>query len=106
MVCPYFGGHGVGQNLHENPLILHDLSNTNDATMEAGNTFTIEPILMLRAPSQYAQWEDKWTFVAPGVPSAQWEHIIAVTPGGCKVLTKRQGEVWDEEIPQATSVDF
>lgn len=56
--------------------------------------FTIEPILMLSSDFGYIQWEDGWTIHAPGMPSAQWEHIILITEEepGYEILTLREGE--------------
>ncbi len=43
-----FGGHGIGRNMHQAPMVYHH--KTRDSTrakMEPGNSFTIEPILMM-----------------------------------------------------------
>jgi methionyl aminopeptidase len=60
--------------------------------MKPGMAFTIEPILMMSGNYQYVMWRDGWTISAPGVPSAQWEHIILVTDQGHEILTLREGE--------------
>jgi methionyl aminopeptidase len=60
--------------------------------MKPGMAFTIEPILMMSGNYQYVMWRDGWTISAPGVPSAQWEHIILVTDAGHEILTLRDGE--------------
>ena len=62
--------------------------------MKPGMAFTIEPILMMTGKFGYVQWKDNWTIQAPGVPSAQWEHIILITEEepGYQILTLREGE--------------
>ena len=62
--------------------------------MLPGMAFTIEPILMMQDQYSYVQWNDGWTIHAPGVPSAQWEHIILITESekGYEILSKRDGE--------------
>ncbi len=60
--------------------------------MRPGMAFTIEPILMMSDNYRYVMWKDNWTISAPGVPSAQWEHIILITEEGREILTLREGE--------------
>jgi methionyl aminopeptidase len=66
--------------------------------MKPGMAFTIEPILMLNDNYQYIMWNDQWTISAPGVPSAQWEHIILITEEGHEILTLREGEASPFEL--------
>ena len=54
---------------------------------------TIEPIIMLRKYPELQMWEDNWTAVCPGIPSAQWEHTILITDTGCEILTFRENEI-------------
>ena len=90
-----FGGHGIAHELHLAPLVYHyKTKQSTDAEMLPGMAFTIEPILMLDSDYHYVQWQDGWTIHAPGIPSAQWEHIILITESeqGYEILTKREGE--------------
>ena len=57
--------------------------------MEVGHIFTIEPIIMVKNRSEIKMWSDGWTVVANGIPSAQWEHMILITPNGAEMLTER-----------------
>ena len=75
----HFAGHGIGKEMHCEPLIFHNLENQNDSEMQVGNTFTIEPVFLLREANEYKMWRDGWTFTAPGIPSAQWEHTVLIT---------------------------
>ena len=56
--------------MHCEPLIFHNLENQNESEMQVGNTFTIEPVFLIREAKEYKMWRDGWTFTAPGVPSA------------------------------------
>ena len=60
--------------------------------LEAGMTFTIEP--MVNAGKRYVKLlPDKWTVVTKDhSPSAQWEHTLLVTETGYEVLTLRKEE--------------
>jgi len=80
-------GHGIGQVYHGEPNVLHYGQRGQGLRLEAGMVFTIEP--MLNAGKRHTrQRPDGWTVVTQdGSLSAQWEHMVAVTPDGCEVLT-------------------
>jgi len=86
--CAGFCGHGVGRVFHSEPIILH-CRNNELGSMAVGQTFTIEPMLtMTRNGVRERYWDDKWTAVtANGDWTAQFEHTLLITPGGCEVLT-------------------
>jgi methionyl aminopeptidase len=92
-------GHGIGERFHEDPQVLHyGKAGTRDI-LEAGMTFTIEP--MINVGKRYVkQLNDKWTVVTKDHSlSAQWEHTILVTPTGYEILTLREEELgWDHEL--------
>ena len=87
-----FGGHGIGARFHDEPQILHYGRPGTGARLEAGMTFTIEP--MINAGRRHVRiLPDKWTVVTKDHKlSAQWEHTILVTPSGYEVLTLRAEE--------------
>jgi len=89
-VCEIFHGHGIGELLHMPPLVMHHY-NDYAYRMKPGNVFTIEPIFLMRH-GEYKMWKDNWTVLSPNNPSAQWEHMIAITETGYEVLTLREGE--------------
>jgi methionyl aminopeptidase len=93
-VSAEFAGHGIGQQMHMYPSIMHSRedNNVNDV-MEEGMAFTIEPIILMHPYDQLYMWEDNWTVVCPNNPSAQWEHTILITKDGYEILTLREGEV-------------
>jgi methionyl aminopeptidase len=85
-------GHGISQVFHEDPQILHYGKLGTGATLEVGQTFTIEP--MINAGARHVRLlGDGWTVVTKDHSlSAQWEHTLLVTPTGCEVLTLGAGE--------------
>ncbi|OUR72749.1 type I methionyl aminopeptidase [Methylophaga sp. 41_12_T18] len=85
-------GHGIGKVFHEDPQVLHYGTPGTGLTLEAGMTFTIEP--MINAGKRHIkQLPDNWTVVTKDRSlSAQWEHTLLVTADGYEVLTLRDGE--------------
>ena len=84
-------GHGIGQAYHEKPDVLHYGQRGEGLTLEAGMVFTIEPMLNA-GKRDTRQLADGWTVVTKDRSlSAQWEHMVAVTPGGYEVLTAWPG---------------
>jgi methionine aminopeptidase type I len=80
-------GHGIGKGFHEDPQVLHYGTPGTGLELEAGMTFTIEP--MVNAGRRDVRLlPDGWTVITRDHSlSAQWEHTILVTPAGCEVLT-------------------
>ncbi|WP_116963259.1 type I methionyl aminopeptidase [Fastidiosibacter lacustris] len=94
-----FCGHGIGQNFHEEPQVLHYVSKNPQehkclkTILKPGMTFTIEPMINA-GKKQVTILRDGWTAVTKDKNlSAQWEHTLVVTELGCEVLTKRKDEV-------------
>jgi len=86
-------GHGIGRVFHEEPQVLHYGTPGTGLILEAGMTFTIEP--MINAGKRHIkQLPDGWTVVTKDRSlSAQWEHTILVTSDGHEILTTRQDEI-------------
>lgn len=91
-VVQEFCGHGIGKVFHEPPNILHYGKVGTGMALQAGMTFTIEP--MINAGKRHVKvLSDNWTAVTKDHSlSAQWEHTILVTDSGYEVLTLRQEE--------------
>jgi methionyl aminopeptidase len=87
-----FCGHGIGAKFHDEPQILHYGRPHAGMRLEAGMTFTIEP--MINAGQRFIKLlPDQWTVVTRDHRlSAQWEHTILVTETGAEVLTRRTNE--------------
>lgn len=85
-------GHGIGREMHEEPQVLHWGKPRTGLLLREGMVFTIEP--MVNQGRRAVQTEDDgWTVVTrDGHLSAQFEHTVAVTASGVRVLTLRSGE--------------
>ena len=85
-------GHGIGKVFHEEPQILHYGKAGEGMALQAGMTFTIEP--MINAGTHHTKLlPDEWTVVTKDHKlSAQWEHTILVTETGVEILTARPEE--------------
>lgn len=82
-----FTGHGIGTAFHSGLIIPHYDDPNVRVVLEAGMTFTIEPMLTLGA-IDYDIWGDGWTVVTKDRRwSAQFEHTILVTDTGSEILT-------------------
>ena len=81
-------GHGVGQSMHEEPQVPNHGKPKRGAKLAAGLTIAIEP--MVNAGSAETRTlPDKWTVVTmDGARSAHFEHTVAVTESGPRVLTR------------------
>ncbi len=87
-----FCGHGIGREMHEAPQVLHFGKPGTGLKLKEGMTFTIEPMIN-EGRARTATLDDGWTVVTEdGKLSAQFEHTVAVTATGVRVLTLRPGE--------------
>jgi len=85
-------GHGIGREMHEEPQVLHYGKAGSGMVLEAGMTFTIEPMIN-QGIRKTKTLKDGWTVVTKDKKlSAQWEHTILVTELGYEVLTLRTEE--------------
>ncbi|SDN58744.1 methionyl aminopeptidase [Fictibacillus solisalsi] len=81
-------GHGVGQELHEDPQIPHYGPPGKGPILKKGMVLAIEP--MINAGSRYVKTlSDNWTVVTTdGKWCAHFEHTVAITEEGYEILTK------------------
>lgn len=85
-------GHGIGREMHEDPQVLHFGKPGRGLTLREGMTFTIEPMLN-QGRAGVETGDDGWTVTTvDGKLSAQFEHTVAVTKDGVRVLTLRAEE--------------
>ncbi|GAK04751.1 methionine aminopeptidase [Geomicrobium sp. JCM 19037] len=81
-------GHGVGQNLHENPQIPHYGPPGKGPRLKPGMVLAIEPMINMQARYVHTL-DDNWTVVtSDGKNCAHFEHTIAITDTGYEILTK------------------
>ena len=86
-VVEMFGGHGVGNEFHEEPFVYHCARNEKQMICVPGMIFTIEPMINMGKPDCKIL-SDGWTAVTQdGSLSAQWEHTVLVTADSIDVLT-------------------
>lgn len=82
-----FTGHGIGREMHEDPMVPN-FANGTDFQLEPGLVIAVEPMVNLGS-KRVRVLSDRWTQVTiDGRPSAHFEHTIALTKDGPWVLTK------------------
>ncbi len=87
-VVTEFVGHGIGRRLHEEPQIPNYGEPGKGPRLKPGMTLAIEPMINMGRPETRCL-EDGWTAVTrDGSLSAHFEHTIAVTEAGPRILTK------------------
>jgi len=83
-----FVGHGIGTHMHEDPQVPNFGEPGRGMKLRAGMVIAIEPMVNAGKPDVVVL-EDGWTAVATdGSMSAHFEHTVAVTAAGARVLTE------------------
>jgi len=83
-------GHGIGADMHEDPQIPNYGRKNNGPVLKEGMTLAIEPMLNQGEHRVYTK-SDEWTVVTrDGLPSAHFEHSIAIWDQGPEILTLRR----------------
>ena len=91
-VVKEYCGHGIGREMHEEPQVLHYGHRGAGLELQAGMTFTIEPMIN-QGRAAIDNHDDGWTVTTrDGKLSAQCEHTVEVTETGVRVLTLRDEE--------------
>ena len=81
-------GHGIGTAFHEEPQVPNYGSPRRGPRLAEGMTIAIEPMITLGEPTTRTLG-DKWTVVtADGTLAAHFEHTVAITRDGPRVLTR------------------
>lgn len=91
-----FTGHGIGRQMHEPPAVpnLAPYGPGHGLRLQAGMTLAIEPMVTAGAAAVH-ELDDGWTVVTDdGRSAAHWEHTVAVTPDGPRVLTALEDGGW------------
>jgi methionyl aminopeptidase len=82
-------GHGVGRFYHEEPQIPNFVSSYAGPELREGMTLAIEPMITAGGPTVY-EHEDGWSIsTTDGSLAAHFEHTVAVSKEGPRVLTRR-----------------
>ncbi len=85
-----YGGHGIGREMHMDPFLPNeDTPGRGKEALVVGSTLAIEPMLTLGG-GDTTVLDDEWTVVTDdGTRAAHWEHTVAVTDDGPRILTLR-----------------
>jgi methionyl aminopeptidase len=85
-------GHGIGRALHEAPSVPNYGRAGKGLKLSSGLVIAIEPMFNL-GTDETLTLDDEWTVVTTdGSVSAHWEHTVAITPDGPRVLTARDDD--------------
>lgn len=85
-----YGGHGIGREMHEWPFLANEGKGGKGPKLQVGSVLAIEPMLILGGETDTRTLSDDWTVVTvDGAPAAHWEHTVAVTADGPRILTPR-----------------
>jgi methionyl aminopeptidase len=80
-------GHGVGHQVHEDPVILNYGRSGTGMRLKAGMSIAIEPMATLGSRDIIVD-SDGWTIKTyDGSLGAQFEHTVVVTEDGCEIVT-------------------
>jgi methionyl aminopeptidase len=83
-----FVGHGIGTHMHEDPQVPNFGTRGHGVRLREGMVLAIEPMVNAGKPGTRTL-DDKWTAVTEdGSYSAHFEHTVAVTRNGPRVLTE------------------
>lgn len=83
-----FCGHGVGYDLHEDPIVPNFVMKGEDPELKEGMVLAIEPMITLGS-KEVEVLEDGYTAVTKdGSVAAHMEHTVAITKEGPLVLTR------------------
>ncbi|MDV7088394.1 type I methionyl aminopeptidase [Rhodococcus sp. IEGM 248] len=84
-----YGGHGIGREMHMEPFLANEGAPGKGPQLVVGSVLAIEPMLTL-GTTDTVVLEDDWTVVtSDGTRAAHWEHTVAVTEDGPRILTLR-----------------
>ncbi len=83
-----YGGHGIGQAMHEDPLVPNEGRPGQGRPLVVGSVLAIEPMFTLGGGTTFTE-SDGWTVrTSDGSWSAHSEHTVAITEHGPEVLTR------------------
>jgi methionyl aminopeptidase len=83
-----FVGHGIGKSMHEDPQVPNFGPAGKGPRLKAGMVLAIEPMINAGGP-EVRVLKDGWTAVTvDGGYSAHFEHTVALTKDGPRVLTR------------------
>jgi methionyl aminopeptidase len=82
-----YGGHGIGRQMHMDPFLPNEGAPGRGPVLAPGSVLAIEPMLTL-GTGKTRVLDDEWTVTTTdGSRAAHWEHTVAVTESGPRILT-------------------
>jgi methionyl aminopeptidase len=82
-----YGGHGIGTSMHMDPFLPNFGDPGQGPRLVPGMALAVEPMLTAGDPTT-RELDDGWTVVtADGGRAVHWEHTVAITDDGPRVLT-------------------
>ncbi len=82
-----FVGHGIGHQMHEDPMVPNYGRKGNGKVMKNGLCIAIEPMITMGSPDLYL-CDDRWTVRSKdGKPAAHFEHSLAIHHGKADILS-------------------
>src|SRR3989344_6880775 len=81
-------GHGIGKNLHEDPAVPNFRSRDRGERLQPGQVLAIEPMIYQGEEGVSFEQNGWAVFTTHGGPAAHFEHTVALTKEGLKILTK------------------
>ena len=85
-----FGGHGIGRTMHEDPFLPNEGKANRGPLIQEGSVLAIEPLITLGTEDNFVDADDEWTvYTEDGSWAAHWEHTVAATANGPRILTPR-----------------
>ncbi|OBG83886.1 type I methionyl aminopeptidase [Mycobacterium sp. E136] len=83
-----YGGHGIGREMHMDPFLPNEGAPGRGPYLAVGSVLAIEPMLTL-GTTKTVVLDDEWTVItADGSRAAHWEHTVAATEDGPRILTQ------------------
>lgn len=83
-----FVGHGIGRSMHEDPQVPNFGTRGKGPRLKAGMVLAIEPMINAGGP-EVKVLPDGWTTITQdGSLSAHFEHTVAITKDGPRILTR------------------
>jgi methionyl aminopeptidase len=81
-------GHGVGRKPHEDPQVPNYGAPKQGVPLKSGMVLALEPMVNMGTYEVYFA-DDEWTVkTKDGLPSAHFEHSVAITDNGPQILSK------------------
>lgn len=82
-----YGGHGIGTSMHMDPFLPNHGDAGHGPRLRPGMALAVEPMVTAGDP-ETVELEDGWTVItASGARAVHWEHTVAITEDGPRILT-------------------